>query len=140
MFKLNLDDRLSSWAVLRAQLETCEDPLQQVIDFWQPAPYIHYNHLVDQYNKSSWPTPWEIIAENKYDDFTRAIMMGYSLRFTNRFKKSVIEVRTTIDSTKKACYNIVCIDGEWAINYKDNTPILLKDIPDSFLVENIIEL
>jgi hypothetical protein len=43
MFKLNVDDRLSSWALLRAQLENCEDPFQRVIDFWLDAPFIPYN-------------------------------------------------------------------------------------------------
>ena len=140
MFKLLPDDRISSWANLRAQLETCEDPFQSVIDFWHDAPYVPYNRSVDQYNPKSWPTPWEIIDENQYDDFTRALMIGYTIKFTNRFKNSVIIVRTLIDKDKKTCYNVVSIDEEWVLNFKDNEPMLFKNIPDSFSVENIIEL
>lgn len=140
MFKLSPDDRISSWAMLRTQLENCEDPFQTVINFWRDAPYVPYNRSVDQYNQQSWPTPWEIIIENQYDDFTRALMMGYSIKFTNRFKDSVIMIRTLIDTDKKSCYNIVSIDEEWVLNFKDDEPILLKNIPDSFSVENITGL
>jgi hypothetical protein len=140
MFKLNADDRISSWAEFRTQLETCDNPIQHVIDFWHNAPYVPYNHHVDQFNRKSWPTPWEIIVENQYDDFTRALMIAYSLKYTDKFKNSVIELRSLVDNTKNAYYNIVCVEDLWAINYKDNEPILIKDIPESFLVENIIEL
>jgi hypothetical protein len=140
MFKLPPDDRISSWANLRAQIETCDDPFQTVIDFWRDTPYVPYNRSVDQYNPKSWPTPWEIIDENQYDDFTKALMIGYTIKFTNRFKNSVIIVRTLIDKDKKTCYNVVSIDEEWVLNFKDNEPMLFKNIPDSFSVENIIEL
>jgi hypothetical protein len=140
MFKLPPDDRISSWVSLRTQLETSDNPFQTVVDFWRDAPYVPYNRSVDQYNQKSWPTPWEMIDDNRYDDFTRALMIGYTIKFTNRFKNSVINIRTLIDTDKKSCYNIVSIDEEWVLNFKDNEPVLLKDIPDSFLVENITVL
>ena len=131
MFKLDVDDRLSSWADLRAQLETCEDPFQTVTDFWYGAPYVPYNNQID---------PWEIILHNKYDDFTKALMMAYSIKFTQRFNNSVVELRTYIDKVKNAYYNIVCVDDLWAINYYDNAVIPVNSLPDSFLVENLIEV
>ena len=140
MFKLNVDDRLSSWASLRAQLETCEDPFQRVIEFWREAPFIPYNRHIDPYNQRAWPSPWEIIVENQYDDFTKALMMAYSIKFTQRYRNSAIELRTYIDKTKNANYNIICVDETWAINYNDNEAVLLKDLPESFLIENLIEL
>jgi hypothetical protein len=140
MFNKSIDDRLSSWAAHRAQLETCLDPFQEVIDFWRGAPFIPYNNKVDQYHQRSWPSPWEIIVDNKYDDFTRALLMAYSLKYTNRFKESVIHIRSIIDKNKSTYYNIVCVDDEWAINYNDNCPVGLNSIPDSFLVENLIEV
>jgi len=140
MFKMSTDDKISSWATLRAQLEACEDPLQHTIDFWRDAPFIPYNRRVDPFNPKSWPTPWEIIVENQYDDFTKALMMAYSLKFTQRFSNSVIELRTYVDKVKNLNYNIICVDDLWAINYKDNEPVLLKNLPDWFLVENLIEV
>lgn len=140
MFKMNVDDRISSWASLRSQLETCEDPFQHVTEFWNDAPFIPYNRHVDPYNPRSWPTPWEIILENQYDDFTKALMIAYSIKFTQRFSNSVIELRTYIDSAKNLNYNIICVDDSWAINYDSSGAVSLKDLPDSFLVENLIEV
>jgi len=140
MFKLDVDGRLSSWAELRTQLETCEDPFQTVTDFWVNAPYVPYNNQIDPFHQKSWPTPWEIIVHNKYDDFTKALMMAYSLKFTQRFNKSVIELRTCLDKSKNTYYNIVCVDNLWVINYYDNAVIPMEKLPDSFLVENLIEV
>jgi len=138
MFNLSTEDKLSSWATFRSSLEDSDDPLLDVFDFWKPAPFIPYNKNIDPYNKKTWPTPWEIIAENKYDDFTRAIMMAYSIKYTQRFNNSVIEVRTLVDKNRNHCYNVVCIDNNWAID--DSGVIPLNSIPESFLIENLIEV
>jgi predicted nucleic-acid-binding Zn-ribbon protein len=139
MFDLSIEDRLSSWAILRTELETADDPFQLIFDFWVYAPFVPYNRNIDQYHQKSWPSPWQIIVDNQYDDFTKALMIAYSLKFTKRFKESVIELRTIVDKNNKKYYNIVCIDNKWVINYGDNI-VILENIPDSFLVENLIEI
>ena len=138
MFKLPIDDRLSAWASLRTDIETHAEPLRLVIEFWHTAPFTPYNRNIDQYHQKSWPSPWEIIVENVYDDFTKALMMGYSLKLTKRFNNSVIELRTIVDKTNKKYYNIICVDNIWVINYHNDTPVKLEDVPESFLVDNII--
>jgi hypothetical protein len=140
MFKLPIDDRLSAWASLRTDIETYAEPLRLVIEFWHNAPFTPYNRNIDQYHQKSWPSPWEIIVENVYDDFTKALMMGYSLKLTKRFNNSVIELRTIVDKTNKKYYNIICVDNIWVINYHNDTPVKLEDVPESFLVDNLIDV
>lgn len=140
MFDRSIDDRLSLWAELRVKLEDSNSAFQDVIDFWRDTPFIPYNNKIDPYFQQSWPTPWEIIVTNKYDDFTKALMMAYSLKYTKKFNKSVIEIRTCIDKIKNIYYNIVCVDNEWILNYIDNDVVLLVNFPESFLVENLIEV
>lgn len=140
MFKLSLDERLSSWARFRAQLKNSTDPLQEVADFWHSAPYIPYNRQVDPYYRKDWPTPWEIIEENRYDDFTKAVMIGWTLKYSEKYKKSKIEIRTVVDKTQNSVYNLVCVDEKWAINYGDNSVVSVENLPGSFYLENIIEL
>jgi hypothetical protein len=140
MFDLSVDERLSAWAILRQQLETADDPLQTVWDFWAGCPFVPYNNKVDPFYQKSWPTPWEIIAENRYDDFTKALMIGYSLKYTDRYKNSQIELRIFLDNDLGRQYNVVCVEDLWAINYSDNGPEQLEKIPGSFLLENITEL
>ena len=116
------------------------DPLSKIAEYWKDTPLIAFNHAVDPYNHRSWPTPWEIIYENKYDDFTKAIMIGNTLKLTNRYCNSVIQLRTYVDKLKNKLYNVVIIDETWLINYNDNGPVLIENLPESFLLENLIEL
>ena len=101
MFEKNVDDRLSSWAEHRTHLNHSNDPLAEVWEFWQHAPYIPYNNKVDPYYKQSWPSPWEMIVDNKYDDFTKAVMIAWTLKLTKKFENSKIEIKTYIENTKQ---------------------------------------
>jgi len=140
MFQKTVDERLSHWANFRKHIDTSRDPFLDVCEFWRTAPYVPYNNNVDPYNQKSWPTPWEIIVRNRYDDFTKALMIGWTLQLTEKFKTAKIEIKTLVNDQKTCYYNIVCVDDHWAINYNDNGPVLLESISDSFFIENIIEL
>lgn len=140
MFNKPVDDRLSSWAKLREDLNQSPEPFNQVWDFWKSAPFIPYNNKIDPYYQQSWPNPWEIVVENKYDDFTKAIMIAWTIKLTKKFQNSKVDIRTMVDKQRSVQYNIVCVDDQLAINYSDNGPISIENIPDSFLLENIVEL
>ena len=101
--------------------------------------HIPHNTDIDPYYQGKWPSPWQIIEKNKYDDFTKALMITWSLKLTNRFKESDIKIILAVDRDRHNYYNVVCVNEEWAINYNDEGPILIKDLPDSILTENIIE-
>jgi hypothetical protein len=140
MFDLPIDDRLSSWAALRGLVNNDEQPFKLVLEFWHAAPFVPYNKNINPHNPKSWPTPWEIIVENQYDDFTKALMMAYTLKFTKKFADSLIDIRICLDKQKNAYYNIVCIDSKIALNYQDFEETSWDSLPRSFLVENIIEV
>jgi len=140
MFNRPVDSRLTEWIEHRRELDQSTNPLQQVWDFWQPAPFIPHNRNIDPYHQKSWPTPWEIIETNKYDDFTKALMIGWTLKLTKKFKDSKIELKTLVDSNRTREYNVIYIDNTWVINYNDNGPISALEINDGFKLENIIEV
>lgn len=142
MFNQTQDERLSSWSKFRKDLEGSTDPLQEVAEFWALAPFIPFNREVDPYNSYSWPTPWEIIVNNKYDEFTRALIMSWTLKLTDRFKNSNIEIKTitTKSSDKEMTYNVVVVDEQKVLNYRDNEVILVNDLPQDYNLENIIQV
>lgn len=140
MFDLDTDERLSAWLTHRQDIEQSENPFQDIWEFWKSAPFIPYNNKLDPYHQRSWPSPWEIIVNNKYDDFTKSVMIGWTIKLTKRFENSKVEIRTLVDKQKILQYNVIYINDEVAINYSDNGPIDAKDIPDTFLLENIVEL
>jgi hypothetical protein len=140
MFNQSVDQRLTEWVNHRKRLDEVEDPLQEVWDFWHNAPFVPHNRNIDPYFQRSWPSPWEIIAENKYDEFTRALMIGWTLKLTNKFKNSKIELRTLVDNVRPREYNLVYIDEDRVINYSDNGPVNVSDIIGQFRIENLVEL
>ena len=140
MFEQSPDERLSRWKEFRNNLETSSQPLLEVTNFWQRAPFIPYNRDIDPFNQRSWPTPWDIIVNNKYDDFTKAVMMGWTLKLTERFKNSKVEIRSYLDSNQNTQYNCVVIDESFVINYLDNEVVNVENLPVSFRLENLVEL
>ncbi len=138
MFDKIPDERLSAWAEHRHALDTVPNPLELLIEFWGYPPYVPFNRNVDPYNQRAWPTPWEIIVENKYDDFTKALMMSWTLKLTARSKDVKIELKTYTDDKRQ--YNLVVINDEYVVNYKDNVLSTAADIPEWFQLENLIEV
>ena len=140
MFNKPPDERLSEWKCLRDAVNNSDNPLETVAEFWSTAPLISYNHLIDQYNPRSWPTPWEIIMENKYDDFTLGIMIGYTLKLTEKFANSKIELRTMVDENRTKLYNLIYIDDNMVLNFDKWKAIQVENIPNSFLLENLVDI
>lgn len=140
MFRTETDERFHLWFEFRNTLEASVDPLQDLIDFWDHAPRIPHNHLIDPYFDRDWPTPWEIIERNKYDDFTIVLMMGWSLLMTKRFEKSQIEIRSIVDDKSKRMYNVLCVDNKWALNFQDHLVVPIDSIPSLYRVENLVPL
>lgn len=140
MFNLSVDDRLSEWINQRRRLDEADNPLQEVWDVWHTAPFIPHNRKIDPYFQASWPSPWEILQDNKYDDFTRALMIGWTLKLTKKFQNSKVEVRTLVDNVHSREYNLVYVDELWVINYNDNGPVSVDEIPESFRLENLVDI
>jgi hypothetical protein len=140
MFKKSPDERLSEWKSLRDNINSSDDPLNVVAEFWSQAPLIPYNRHIDQYNPKSWPTPWEIIVDNQYDDFTLGVMIGYTLKLTEKFANSKIEIRTMVDENRTKLYNLVYVNDSIVLNYDKWKTIKAQEIPDSFLLENLVDI
>jgi hypothetical protein len=140
MFDLDEDDRWSAWSDLRKRLNNSNDPLQEAIDFWAQTPFVAHNHKIDPFYQASWPTPWEIIIENRYDDFTKAVMIGYTLLLTEKFKNCEVQIKTLVDTQFKRLYNVVYVDNEWVLNYDDGRVLHVDNIPSLYSLENLVEL
>lgn len=140
MFDASPEERLSVWARFRQLINSSSTPLNDVCEFWRSAPFVAYNSNIDPYHIKSWPTPWEIIVENKYDDFTKALMIGWTLKLTKKYSNSKIELKTLVDNEKTKVYNICLVEDQWVLNYQDEGPISIIELPEYLLVENLIEL
>lgn len=139
MFNKEVDERLQEWSDFRKSLDHIENPFEAVSEFWYSAPKITYNYKVDPYNFKSWPTPWEMIVDNRYDDFSLALMIGYTLKFSNKFKDHNIQIRTMVDKLRNKLYNLVFVNDEVVLNYSD-TVVNANDIDENLYLDNLVEI
>lgn len=139
MFNKEVDERLQEWSDFRKSLDHIENPFEAVSEFWYSAPKITHNHKVDPYNFKSWPTPWEMIVDNRYDDFSLALMIGYTLKFSNKFKDHNIQIRTMVDKLRNRLYNLVFVNDEVVLNYSD-TVVNANNIDENLYLDNLVEI
>ena len=94
------EDRLASWSDFRKVLETSKDPVQEAISYYDNAPRVSIN--TDPWDQKTWPTPWELVAENQYCNFCILLGVCYSLQLTKRFtcKEFEIYIGTNIEKSK----------------------------------------
>lgn len=110
MFDKKYEDRLIEWVLFRQNLETASDPIQDVIDCYRNAPLV--NIQVDPYDSATWPTPWELIHENQYCDFSKILAICYTLQLTERFSDRIFEIHITHDEERSAADYLLYIDDQ----------------------------
>ena len=67
-------------------------------------------------------------------------MIGYTIKLTDQFKDSQIEIRTMVDSSRTRLYNLVYVDNQYVLNYQQDSVSLVQEIPEAFFLENLVEL
>lgn len=90
MFELHGTDRLTEWKKFRCVLETDPEPFSKVIELWSKAPFV--NRYLDQNNPSSWPDPWRLVLDGKFDDLAICLGMLYTFQLTDRFSKENFKI------------------------------------------------
>ena len=125
MVDKNLFDRIKLWRDFRKQLETAENPLLDVIYFWNNVPISSI--AADPYDTKTWPDPWELLKENTYCEFTKILAIYYTLQLTDRFSQSSFEIHIVLDKKESAMKYLLFVDNQ-AIGYYNNGVIDRKEI------------
>lgn len=99
VFDLYGVDRLTAWKTLREEIETLDTPLQRCAEFWKKAPYV--NQYLDPLRSDTWPDPWQLILDGKYDDLAISLGMLYTLKLTDRFSRAKLEIYADSNSSAK---------------------------------------
>lgn len=115
MFDTYGNERLTVWKQFRNQLESSSDPYQEVATFWSRAPTV--NPYINPENPSSWPDPWHLVLDNRYDDLAIALGMLYTIKLTQRFMNSDFEIHMSISNKKENSYFLV-LDRQHVLNYE----------------------
>lgn len=99
MFDLKGTERLAAWKSFRDKLETETDPFQLVSDFWSKAPFV--SSFLNPGDSMSWPDPWHLILDNKYDGLAIVLGMLYTIKLTDRFSSINLEIYMSIEHKEK---------------------------------------
>lgn len=85
MFESHGIDRLTEWKQFRHLIEKDAEPFLKVINYWIKAPFV--NRYLDHRDPSSWPDPWHLVLDSRYDNLAIVLGMLYTLLLTDRFSK-----------------------------------------------------
>lgn len=129
--------QFTSWFKLRQQLEVSANPFQEVSKFFLKLPRV--KRYTDPYDRTSWPTPWELIEENEYCEFNIILGICYSLQLTERFKNSIATINVAVDHSSKTVYYLLLIDNK-VYGYADEEWIALADLPKSLTMQKIYSM
>jgi len=110
MFYLPLKKRLDCWYDFRQDLETDPNPFESTIKFFESRPKVKV--YTDPYNPNTWPTPWELVAENQYCPFNYLLGVCYTLQLTDRFKSIQSKIAIEIDKNNKNVYYLLFVDDK----------------------------
>lgn len=112
MWPLTFDERLVAWKSLRTQVVDLDihDALMAINDWWFFAPqathYLHWDEV------SSWPTPWELLADNIYCELARALGIVYTILSV----PDIQDVQFTMVETTQG--SLVLVSGmKYILNY-----------------------
>lgn len=116
MFDLTVSERLGYWKKTREQLETSETPFQEVIDLWARAPFV--SPYLDPFNPASWPDPWHLIIDGKFDDLAICLGMLYTLKLTQRFYDTTCEIHMSMPDEKNKRQFFLVVEDHAVLNFE----------------------
>lgn len=134
MFNKNYEERLSLWREFRTSLESSNDPLQEVINFYSLAPLVSI--ATDPWDQKTWPTPWELLKENEYCDFTTVLGMCYSLQLTDRFFGSNFEIHISTDHEKSETHYLLFVDGQ-VLGFNRDSYVNKATLPETLISQRV---
>jgi len=132
VFDLYGTNRLANWKKFRDSLETSQTPFEDVAIFWSRAPFV--NLYLDPQQPSSWPDPWHLVLEGKYDDLAICLGMLYTIKLTQRFMDTPCEIHKSESTEKRDLKFFLVVNDEHILNmeYKRvlsvNAPLVKANI------------
>jgi len=137
MFHKLYETRLALWQEFRDELETAFDPLQLVIDLYQSAPTVSIN--CDPWDRSTWPDPWQLLAENEYCEYCIILGMCYTLQLTDKFSQAKFEIHIVIDQENSDRMYLLHVDDR-VLGYYYNSHISRNELPPGLHSEVIHQM
>jgi hypothetical protein len=120
IFQGNYEPRLQSWYDLRQEVKDIDRKSQciKIDDWWQKCPLV--NHYLHPDFTQEWPGPWELLVENNYCPYARALGMIYTL-FMLGIKD--IDLVDAIDNNSEDVVLVLVDNAKYIMNYWPDTVV-----------------
>ncbi len=120
VFILDYETRLRAWATLREKVQQLpvDQKCIEIDRFWQRVPLMgHYLHT-DFIN--DWPDPWQLISDNLYCYYGRALGIIYTLLLTGTKNIELIEAK---DDNNNDVVLVLVENAKYVMNYWPDTVV-----------------
>lgn len=88
-----------------------EVKLQMIVDKWKLVPIS--TRIIDPYSPHTWPTPWELLHENNYDENCVAVIIFHILNMIDIESKILL-----VEHKEKTFLKlIILVDDNYVLNY-----------------------
>ena len=120
VFILDYESRLRSWSRLRDGLQksTLEKICIDVDKFWQRVPtqnhYLHPDFIKD------WPDPWQLLFDNTFCNYSRALGMIYTLLLLGTKNIELVEAK---DDNSNEVVLVLVDNAKYVLNYWPDTVV-----------------
>ena len=117
---MSFDTRMAEWYMLRQRITdlSLEEQCIEIDKFWQQCPL--NNYYLHPHDIKDWPNPWQLLQDNQYCFYARALGHIYTL--------AILGIKN-IDLVSAIDYN----DTEVVLVLVDNAKYVLNYWPDSVL-------
>ena len=134
MFDLPYIEKLEAWRNFRQGVEKSCDPIQEVIDFADTAPVVERN--INPWNQQEFPTPWELLQQNRYTDFCRILLICYTLQLTDRFSTEDFEIHICTDTDSSERMYLLFVK-DLVIGYDNSCAIPHEELPNTVVSQRL---
>jgi hypothetical protein len=119
VFDQHGNDRLTAWKEFRERLEVSSTPMEDVAILWSRAPFV--SPYLNPQNPAEWPDPWHLIADGRFDELAIVIGMLYTIKLTQRFMNSNLEIHTSTPPNETEARYILIVDKQYVLNLEYRT-------------------
>lgn len=118
MWDLKGNERLAAWREFRRDQTSLSlnEQLKNTVNLWKTSCLgnTHY----DYYNIDDWPSPWELIQDDSYDDFGKALGMAWTLVMIDDDKIKNLKLSSYKDLDRSSFYHVVHVEDKFILNYQ----------------------
>jgi len=125
-FTMSFDTRLAEWYMLRQSIteSSLEEQCIEIDKFWQQCPL--NNYYLHPHDIKDWPDPWQLLQDNHYCFYARALGNIYTLAILG-IKE--VDLVSAIDYTNTEVVLVLVDNAKYVLNYWPDSVVntLLSD-------------